>query len=720
LKACFDEKASAPTVSSATTRTTAAAAFVSSEREETKEAIEIISTETETEAVDAPIVIVATAAAGFNDEYEDDELSSSKNAAVLAEYSEPCAEWCKLGTVATNTNTKTDEQSRSLQKVVLPDENEKEEEQQQAAATGRQHDVTTTTTEKDESDGESRNDGNEDEDSNNCVDDDDDDDDDDRGNGSLDATTPSPTIIPTALVGTNRNPEFKEGEIEQSGQSTMIAPTPLPTPIQKNKLEAEQPKIERKRKIEPGIFATASIEIVDEKKPTPTSTSTSTPLNLVLPAPVETKPEPSQLVPEEQQVKTIESIESTAVEKNAEVETVHVVLLEEPIEPNEISNRQDDTKNKVSSSPSSTTLSAPVGTNLETEPTVGDVDIDIETESSESIKKESPALGKMLVDHEDRSNGRTGIDIAEAPVAPTKTKTWIDVGDDALEEGTTTATTSPRAETKSGEGTLGSDYSGSDDVTNIFSELGTSVSFSEDEDDEAFAVEREIAKHSSLLGPLATGRKEINDATAATSTGRSSTFTNTSSERNTNTTSPFWGGEDDEITVAVSNVSPGVRKSASLRAKNCKQYPHEFNRETSSYEIESAALQVILVKLPDEAHRAVLSQLLIMANAKDKVSRINLAFQIQDLLTHLMKKHKIEAGTEKAVQLIFHLARLKKTYRVIFGKSLFKAMSTLYRRSEKLKGKTSRIEKKEKKMKAADFEQEDSKGKGEHVEGQPK
>mmetsp|Transcript_28888 Transcript_28888/g.78254 ORF Transcript_28888/g.78254 Transcript_28888/m.78254 type:complete len:835 (+) Transcript_28888:363-2867(+) len=234
---------------------------------------------------------------------------------------------------------------------------------------------------------------------------------------------------------------------------------------------------------------------------------------------------------------------------------------------------------------------------------------------------------------------------------------------------------------------------GSDVATSIFSGLGLSVSFSEDEDDEALFIEAEKVQQNSLLGPI--GDDEINTTTDS----------GVSKESEVNT-AQVSTSDDDEITVAISNVTPGVKKSSSQRVKKQKRlYPYEFNRDTSSQEIDTSALQVILVQLPDDDHRTILSQLLIMTNAKEKVNRINLAFQIQDLLLNLIEKYKIDVGTEKAVQLIFHLARLKKSYRVIFGKSLFKAMSTLYKRSEQLKGKTTSGGKKEKKKIVFDLEQ---------------
>ena len=125
-----------------------------------------------------------------------------------------------------------------------------------------------------------------------------------------------------------------------------------------------------------------------------------------------------------------------------------------------------------------------------------------------------------------------------------------------------------------------------------------------------------------------------------------------------------------------------------------------MNPGTSSFEIETVALQEILVKLPDDDHRAILSQLMIMTNARDKVSRTNLAFQVQDSLVALIEKNELDVMPAKAVQLIFHLSRLKKSYRMIFAKSLFKAMSKLYKRTEKLKKKNSPKKKDEKSINA--------------------
>ncbi len=168
----------------------------------------------------------------------------------------------------------------------------------------------------------------------------------------------------------------------------------------------------------------------------------------------------------------------------------------------------------------------------------------------------------------------------------------------------------------------------------------------------------------------------------------------------------------DDITVAHSNVSPEGKQSASKRRNNARIYPHEYDRSesSSSFLVETASLQNILVELPMEDHRTVLSQLLIMTNARDRVSRTNLAFQVQDTLVALIEKHQIDVDPAKAVQIIFHLSRLKKVYREMFGKSLFKAMSTLYKKSEKsekVKGKSSPKTKKKKGKRSA-TDKEDS------------
>jgi len=143
---------------------------------------------------------------------------------------------------------------------------------------------------------------------------------------------------------------------------------------------------------------------------------------------------------------------------------------------------------------------------------------------------------------------------------------------------------------------------------------------------------------------------------------------------------------DDDITVVVSNVSPDCKKTVS-RTKESKQYKHAFKKKTSTYVVETAALQEILLNLPDNDHRAILSQLMIMANAREEVSRMNIALQVKDSLLNIIEKNEIEVDSEQTIKLIMHLARLKKPYRSLFGRSLFKAMSRLFKRTEKLKGK---------------------------------
>jgi len=107
--------------------------------------------------------------------------------------------------------------------------------------------------------------------------------------------------------------------------------------------------------------------------------------------------------------------------------------------------------------------------------------------------------------------------------------------------------------------------------------------------------------------------------------------------------------------------------------------------ETSTFESENAALHNILKKLPDKDHRSILSQLMIMTNARGPLVRIKLAVQVQDALLASMETNGIKVDSNDAVRSIFHLARLKKEYRVLFGKYLFKAMSKMYKREEKQK-----------------------------------
>ncbi|KAG7368145.1 hypothetical protein IV203_030888 [Nitzschia inconspicua] len=148
---------------------------------------------------------------------------------------------------------------------------------------------------------------------------------------------------------------------------------------------------------------------------------------------------------------------------------------------------------------------------------------------------------------------------------------------------------------------------------------------------------------------------------------------------------------DDDATVVVSNVSP-ERKSEVKKAleKNRTRDNTSAIPLTSTFESEAVALQEILEKLPDKDHRNILSQLMITTNARGQVSRIKLALQVKDALLASMEENQIEADTDDAVRLIFHLARLKKQYRVMFGRSLFKAMSKLYKHEEKQKDHDSR------------------------------
>lgn len=116
--------------------------------------------------------------------------------------------------------------------------------------------------------------------------------------------------------------------------------------------------------------------------------------------------------------------------------------------------------------------------------------------------------------------------------------------------------------------------------------------------------------------------------------------------------------------------------------------------ETSSYEGELVELQEILKQLPVEDHSEILSQLMIMSNARGQGSRIRLAYQVKDALLTSMENHDLQGQTEKATHLVYHLAKLTKPSRQLFGKSIFKAMSKLYTKTEKKKGQTQHLERK--------------------------
>lgn len=72
---------------------------------------------------------------------------------------------------------------------------------------------------------------------------------------------------------------------------------------------------------------------------------------------------------------------------------------------------------------------------------------------------------------------------------------------------------------------------------------------------------------------------------------------------------------------------------------------------------------------------------MIMANARDGVSRINIALQVKNSLLNIVERNGIKVNTDEAVKLITHLARLRKPYRSLFSKSLFKALSRLFKRT---------------------------------------
>jgi hypothetical protein len=108
--------------------------------------------------------------------------------------------------------------------------------------------------------------------------------------------------------------------------------------------------------------------------------------------------------------------------------------------------------------------------------------------------------------------------------------------------------------------------------------------------------------------------------------------------------------------------------------------------ETTSFEAETKGLQDILKQLPDDDHRSILSQLMIMANARGQASRVRLALQVRESLAISMERSNVDGQIDKATHLIFHLALLKKSCRKLFGTCLFKAMSKLYTKAEKHRG----------------------------------
>ena len=97
--------------------------------------------------------------------------------------------------------------------------------------------------------------------------------------------------------------------------------------------------------------------------------------------------------------------------------------------------------------------------------------------------------------------------------------------------------------------------------TNIFSGIENSVSFSEDEDDSG-PNDKEASKLGCLLDQL----ESVEDSAISS---RDDTETNL-------LLIPEYGADD--ITVPISNVSPGCRKAASERKKRIRKYHHEYDR----------------------------------------------------------------------------------------------------------------------------------------------
>eukprot|EP00531_Pseudo-nitzschia_arenysensis_P014208 CAMPEP_0116130794 /NCGR_PEP_ID=MMETSP0329-20121206/8666_1 /TAXON_ID=697910 /ORGANISM="Pseudo-nitzschia arenysensis, Strain B593" /LENGTH=645 /DNA_ID=CAMNT_0003625189 /DNA_START=31 /DNA_END=1967 /DNA_ORIENTATION=- len=288
-----------------------------------------------------------------------------------------------------------------------------------------------------------------------------------------------------------------------------------------------------------------------------------------------------------------------------------------------------------------------------------------EEEEQQIIQPETESIESTAIESERESKSDTRRDFSNDPEYEKDDQTKIE---NEIEKQLAKTLETAEEEEKL-DNTTGSD-SDVEDNTNIFSGIPNSASFSEDEDDQ---------------GP-------VNEENALADTEDTPISGVSGHETSLLLYPENWA---DDITVAMSNVSPECRENVSKRKKKMKQYIHEYDKaQASSFEVETAALQKILVELPDDDHRSILSQLMIMTNARDRVSRTNLAFQVQDSLVALIEKHEIDVEPAKAIQIIFHLSRLKKSYRIIFGKSLFKAMSKLYKRSEKLKERKSTDKKK--------------------------
>jgi hypothetical protein len=102
--------------------------------------------------------------------------------------------------------------------------------------------------------------------------------------------------------------------------------------------------------------------------------------------------------------------------------------------------------------------------------------------------------------------------------------------------------------------------------------------------------------------------------------------------------------------------------------------------------MEWKELHTVLESLPREDQRAILGQLMIMANGRTKQGRLKIVNQVANsLLVAALKASvpsEIRQDLGRIIVYVGHFARLKDAERKVFGKLVFAAISQLYRPNE--------------------------------------
>jgi hypothetical protein len=103
----------------------------------------------------------------------------------------------------------------------------------------------------------------------------------------------------------------------------------------------------------------------------------------------------------------------------------------------------------------------------------------------------------------------------------------------------------------------------------------------------------------------------------------------------------------------------------------------------TKFEMEWKELHPVLESLPRDDQRAILGQLMIMANGRTKQGRLKIVNQVANSLAVAALKEsvpsEIRQDLSRSIVYVGHFARLKDAERKVFGKLVFAAISQLYR-----------------------------------------